>query len=80
MTDHTLSNWELLRIYLNQPEYIHVVLHGLPVYGLAFAVLAGVVALFFGREGSRKAEVVALVLMLAGALSAWPVAHYGGEA
>ena len=80
MTDHTLSNWELLRIYLNQPEYIHVVLHGLPVYGLGFAALAMVVALFLGREGSRKAEMVALVLVLVGALSAWPVAHYGGEA
>lgn len=80
MNDHALTTWELTRIYLNQPEYLHVLLHGLPVYGLLFAVLAMGLALFGKPEGRRRAEVVGLVLAFVAALSAWPVAHFGGEA
>lgn len=62
---------------LQQPEYIHVLLNPLPVYGLVIAAVALVVALFLR---SRRAQITALVLIVVAAGSAWPVAHYGEEA
>ncbi len=61
---------------LQQPEYVHVLLNPLPVYGLAMGLLALIIALFFR---SRPARIAALVLISASAASAWPVAHYGEE-
>ena len=61
---------------LQQPEYVHVLLNPLPVYGLGMGLLALVIALFFR---SRPARVVALALIGASAISAWPVAHYGED-
>jgi hypothetical protein len=62
---------------LQQPEYIHVLINPLPVYGLAMGVIALIVALFLR---SRSAQTLALVLILLAAASAWPVVHYGQEA
>jgi disulfide bond formation protein DsbB len=62
---------------LRQPEYIHVLINPLPVYGLAISLVGLIVALFLR---SRPAQVTALVLVLVTAASAWPVAHYGEEA
>lgn len=62
---------------LQQPEYLHVLLNPLPVYGLAIA-LFGLIAATYLR--SRGGQVTALVLVFASAASAWPVAHYGDEA
>jgi hypothetical protein len=62
---------------LQQPEYIHVLINPLPVYGLAIAMIGLVIGLFLR---SRPAQVTALVLIFIAAASAWPVAHYGGEA
>ena len=62
---------------LQQPEYLHVLINPLPVYGLALGIIALVVALFLR---SRAAQVLALVLILLAAASAWPVIHYGEEA
>jgi len=68
---------ELVRQHLNQPEYLHVLLHPLPVYGVALGTLALVIAM--GLR-SRQAQMTALILVFIGALSAWPVAHFGEEA
>ncbi len=38
-------NFQILREHLSDPEYIHVLVNPLPVYGLAMATLALVLAL-----------------------------------
>ena len=55
------------------PEYIHVLLNPLPVYGLSMGVLALAVA-FFAR--SRAAKGVALGIIILTSAAAWPVLHY----
>jgi glucan phosphoethanolaminetransferase (alkaline phosphatase superfamily) len=62
---------------LSQPEYVHVLINPLPVYGLGIAVLALLIA-FFVR--SRRAQVVALLRIVVCAASAWPVFIYGKKA
>jgi hypothetical protein len=59
---------------LRQPEYVHVLLNPLPVYGLSMGVLALVLA---SALRSRRAQVTALLIILASAASAWPVYLYG---
>src|SRR5207248_7792996 len=62
---------------LRQPEYIHVLINPLPVYGLAMAVL-GLVIAFFLR--SRPAQIATLIIVLIAAASAWPVYEFGQQA
>jgi hypothetical protein len=62
---------------LQQPEYLHVLLNPLPVYGLAIALFGLIAAIYLG---SRGGQVTALVLVFACAASAWPVAQYGEAA
>ena len=62
---------------LRQPEYLHVLLNPLPLYGLAIA-LFGLIAATYLR--SRGAQLAALVLVFATAISAWPVAYHGDQA
>ncbi len=62
---------------LRQPEYVHTLLNPLPIYGLAIAVLALVLALILR---SRPAEVTALALVFICALAAWPTEHFGEAA
>ncbi len=59
---------------LSQPEYIHVLINPLPVYGLAMGVLGLIIALFLR---SRKAQIATLALILLSSAMAWPVIHYG---
>ena len=68
---------ELVRLHWNQPEYMHVFLHPLPIYGVALGVLALVIAMALR---SRQAQITALCLLFLCALSAWPVGHFGEEA
>jgi len=63
--------------HLNEPEYMHVLLNPLPVYGLAFGTLALALALFLRNY---RVTVAALVLVFVGAISAWPVYQYGESA
>jgi glucan phosphoethanolaminetransferase (alkaline phosphatase superfamily) len=60
--------------HLNKPEYVHVLLNPLPVYGLAVGMLGLVIALLLG---TRAARVTAVALVMLSAVSAWPVYHYG---
>jgi hypothetical protein len=62
---------------LQQPEYVHVLLNPLPVYGLSIALFGLIAAMYLGTRGG---QVIALVLIFACAASAWPVAHYGEAA
>jgi hypothetical protein len=62
---------------LQQPEYLHVLINPLPVYGLAIALFGLIAAIYLGTRGG---QVTALVLVFACAASAWPVAHYGEAA
>jgi hypothetical protein len=59
---------------LRQPEYVHVLLHPLPIYGLAAGVFSLVVALL---TRSRSGQAIALLLIVLTATAAWPVAHFG---
>ncbi|MEA3189242.1 MAG: hypothetical protein QOD99_3072 [Chthoniobacter sp.] len=65
---------ELIQAHLNQPEYLHALLNPLPVYGIAIgvAVLAAAIGL-----RNRAAQITGLAVLLASALSVWPVIHYG---
>lgn len=56
------------------PEYVHVLLNPLPVYGMAMGILALGAALLLRN---KTAQVIGLGLVILAAASAWPVAHYG---
>ena len=59
-----------------QPEYIHVLLNPIPVYGLA-AGLIGLITAFFLR--SRHAQIASLVIVLISSCAAWPVYELGEQ-
>jgi hypothetical protein len=61
---------------LRQPEYVHVLLNPLPVYGLLIAWI-GLLIAFLSK--SRRAQIVTLVLVLISSLSAWPVYEFGQQ-
>lgn len=63
--------------HLRDPEYMHVLLNPLPVYGLAIAVLGLALAFIFR---SRRAFIVSLALVFVSGLSAWPTYSYGESA
>jgi hypothetical protein len=58
---------------LQQPEYIHVLINPLPVYGLAVGFIGLSLAIC---QRSRRAIVTALVIVFVSA-AAWPVYEYG---
>jgi hypothetical protein len=68
---------ELVRLHLNQPEYLHVFLHPLPIYGVALGAIALGIAMTLR---SRQAQITALILICGCALSAWAVAEFGEQA
>jgi len=61
---------------LRQPEYVHVLLNPLPVYGLLISWIGLIVALILK---SRRAQITALILVLVTSLSAWPAFEFGEE-
>ena len=66
----------LLQTLQRQPEYVHVLLNHLPIYGLAMGWM-GLVIGFFLRN--RPAQIATLVLILISAASAWPVYEFGEQ-
>ena len=62
---------------LREPEYLHVLLNPLPVYGLATGALALAAALVCR---SRMAILIALGIVALTAASAWPVYGLGQQA
>jgi len=61
---------------LRQPEYVHVLLNPLPVYGLLVSWAALIGALI---SKSRRAQIVTLILVFVTSISAWPVYEFGEE-
>ena len=61
---------------LQQPEYVHVLLNPLPVYGLLISWIALIAALI---SKSRRAHIVTLILVFITSISAWPVYEFGEE-
>jgi hypothetical protein len=59
---------------LGQPEYVHVLINPLPVYGLALAAIGLSIGLL---QRSRQTQIATLALILLCSAIAWPVAHYG---
>lgn len=67
---------ESIRDLLNHPEYLHVLLHPLPIYGVAL----GAVALLFATAlRSRAASLTALGIIFVSALAIWPVEEFGEQ-
>ena len=62
---------------LRQPEYVHVLLNPVPVYGLLIAWIGLIIAVV---SKSRRAQLVTLVLVFLSSLSAWPVYEFGQQA
>src|SRR5438105_3002128 len=62
---------------LQQPEYVHVLINPLPVYGLGIGLFAFIIAMLLRN---RSAHIVALIVILVAAASAWPVQYFGDEA
>ena len=67
-------NFKVLWEHLSDPEYVHVLINPLPVYGLSIAVLALVLAMFLRTP---RLTVAALVLIFICSISAWPTYRYG---
>lgn len=63
--------------HLNTPEYMHVLLNPVPVYGLAIGVVGLLLAVV---ARNRTGVVIARVLVFLSGLSAWPTFHYGEAA
>jgi hypothetical protein len=61
---------------LRQPEYVHVLLNPLPVYGLLISWIALIAALI---SKNRRALIVALILVFITSISAWPVFEFGQQ-
>lgn len=61
---------------LRQPEYVHVLLNPLPVYGLLISWVGLIVALI---SKSRRAQIVTLILVFITSISAWPVFEFGEQ-
>jgi hypothetical protein len=62
---------------LRQPEYIHVLINPLPIYGLFLNWVGLIIALFLK---SRRAQIATLALVLISSTSAWPVYEFGQQA
>jgi hypothetical protein len=69
-----MTELHLMLQHLKQPDYVHVLLNPLPVYGLAMGVVA-LVAAWIAR--SRAAQAVALLIVALAGLSVWPVIEFG---
>jgi len=62
---------------LRQPEYIHLLINPLPIYGLVMGWIGLVIALFLK---SRRAQIATLAIVFLSAISAWPVYELGQQA
>jgi hypothetical protein len=62
---------------LRQPEYLHVLLNPLPIYGLAAGLLALFVALLLRN---RQARITGFIVIIVCSASAWPVHELGEQA
>lgn len=66
----------LFQTLQRQPEYVHVLLNPLPIYGLATGWIGLLIALLLR---SRRAQIATLALILLCAGAAWPVYELGEQ-
>ena len=69
--------FESLSQLTRQPEYLHVLLHPLPIWGVAAGAFGLLIALFLR---SRAAAIATLAIILVSSISAVPVFLLGGAA
>src|SRR5438093_3756436 len=65
-----------LQTLQRHPEYIHVLINPLPIYGLAMSWIGLLIAVFLR---SRPAQIATLALVLISAASAWPAYEFGEQ-
>jgi len=66
--------WQSILLHLKDAAYVHVLLNPLPIYGIALGTLALGIAMALR---SRRAHILALLLIFIGAGSTIPVRYYG---
>jgi hypothetical protein len=71
---HQMEGGSTQGLFGLKPEYLHVLLNPLPVYGLSTGVLVLVAGLFVRSKAARNIGLVVIVLCAA---SAWPVLLFG---
>lgn len=71
-----MEELKLVLQHLKQPEYVHVLLNPIPVYGTAMGIVALVVG-WISRQ--KQAQLAGLVVLFLASISAWPVVHYGQQ-
>lgn len=69
-----MSDFALLLKHLKQPEYVHVLLNPLPVYGMAAGAFILGVALLLRRSSEAVAALVWIALV---GILTYPVLNYG---
>ena len=62
---------------LKRPEYIHVLLNPLPVYGLCVGLIGLLIAILLR---SQKAKIATLAIVFVSSAIAWPVYEFGEQA
>ena len=67
-------SWAAALQHLQQPEYVHVLLNPVPLYGMAMAVF-GLAAGLISR--SRAARVIGLLMVIAVCVETWFVYRFG---
>jgi hypothetical protein len=63
--------------HFGRPEYLHVLLNPMPVYGLSMGLLALCAGLLMR---SRRSIIAALLVIFVSGLMAWPVYYFGEQA
>jgi hypothetical protein len=74
--DHAAGGIAILG-HFGRPEYLHVLLNPIPVYGLSMGLLALSAGLLMR---SRRAIIAALLVIFVSGLMAWPVYYFGEQA
>jgi hypothetical protein len=67
-----MDNLKLLFSNLGDPEYLRLLLHPLPIYGLMLGIIAFIAAFVFKE---RKMQVSALLLIMISAMAGLPLAE-----
>ncbi len=67
---------DIVRQLSRQPEYIHVLINPLPIYGLAMGWIGLIIALFLR---SRPAQIATISIVLLSAAIAWPAFEFGEQ-
>ena len=68
------AEFHLWLAHLQQPEYVHVLLNPIPIYGSALAALCLLIAILIRNRGAMG---ISLMLVIVVCMSAWLAAEYG---